>query len=980
MNLTDSLKLLRDYADHGNEAAFRELVERYIDLVYSAAIRRVSGDAELARDVTQTVFTDLARKARSLRRVELLGGWLHRHTGFVAANLVRSEQRRQIREEEAAHMNALNDSPDVLWQQLAPVLDEIIDALDQPNRQAILLRFFERRDFRSIGATLGISDDAAQKRVSRALEKIRELLARRGVTLSIVLLGTLMAGKVVKAAPAGLAAEVAGIAMAGAGASGGLALIFSKVTNSLLLKMAAGGVVVALAVWLVLMNRSTPARESARQENSVASTSAANVPSTNRQIPVTTKASQTSATNMTGKTLLLKIVAADGGKPVPNVELDYWLWENGNHSHEKPLYADRFGVCEVSVPEYTTELILVSERDGFADTRLDWRPDRGETIPAEYTLRLAPAVPIGGQVMDPDGNPVSGAQVGFNNRPDPASETRPQSDDFGWPFWITATTDAQGRWQIDRIGKEAIRSIYGSATHPDYVGSAFISADRDPKVEKQLVAGTYVFTLGSAVTVRGVVVNSQGQSVPNATVLVGHFSESGARETTNRVDGTFSVTGCAPGRTLITAHARSYAPTTLQVDLTNDSPPIQITLRPGKLLELQVMDANGFPIPKAQVWLNIFEYGYPGSTSPPPVQVEFNRQTDAYGRLEWDSAPDQELTFDVTAAGYMRSGDVELRPDGTEHVVTLQPALTISGTVRDATTGQPIPRFRIATGWPNWDPIDNTTNVQWSTLDRFWMSFDGGKFQHTYEEPVVGGTTNPMFEFKFEADGYAPFVTREVSATEGEVRFDVSLKPASAIDVTVLLPDGTPAGEVDVGLVSSGARLALVPGAFSHENVQSGGSLLVTDSQGRFALPPDPTITKVIAACPQGYVTATPAELAAEPVMHLQPWGRLEGTYLQDGQPVAGAELQFQFNRRNPDAVSSGFNAFQSKTDSQGHFVFPQVPPGNGEAGLVQSGTDSMGRKFWTSRPLKEVTIRSGETTTIIIGGTNQDGTEISGQ
>ena len=101
MNLTDNLKLLRDYADHGDEAAFRTLVERYVDMVYSAAFRRVGGDAGLAQDVTQTVFTDLARKASSLRKVELLGGWLHRHTEASSPptwsavnNAVKSENRK----------------------------------------------------------------------------------------------------------------------------------------------------------------------------------------------------------------------------------------------------------------------------------------------------------------------------------------------------------------------------------------------------------------------------------------------------------------------------------------------------------------------------------------------------------------------------------------------------------------------------------------------------------------------------------------------------------------------------------------------------------------------------------------------------------------------------------------------------------------------------------------------------------------------
>ena len=122
MSLNDSVKLLRDYAERGNEAAFRELVARYIDLVYSTAVRRLGGDADLARDVTQTVFADLARNASSLRDVALLGGWLHRHTGFVAAKMVRTERRREAREREAAEMNALQNSPDLLWQQLAPHL------------------------------------------------------------------------------------------------------------------------------------------------------------------------------------------------------------------------------------------------------------------------------------------------------------------------------------------------------------------------------------------------------------------------------------------------------------------------------------------------------------------------------------------------------------------------------------------------------------------------------------------------------------------------------------------------------------------------------------------------------------------------------------------------------------------------------------------------------------------------------------------
>src|SRR5215471_18335241 len=178
MKTTDSRDLLRAYAQKRSETAFHELVNRYVALIYSVAIRRVDGNTQLAEDVTQQVFTDLARKAATLPASVMLGGWLHRHAGFVASTAMRGELRRRNRERLAVEMNALNESSEVNWKQLAPVLDEAMDELDTTDRDALVLRFFERREFRAIGAALGVSDDTAQKRVSRALEKLRELLAK----------------------------------------------------------------------------------------------------------------------------------------------------------------------------------------------------------------------------------------------------------------------------------------------------------------------------------------------------------------------------------------------------------------------------------------------------------------------------------------------------------------------------------------------------------------------------------------------------------------------------------------------------------------------------------------------------------------------------------------------------------------------------------------------------------------------------------
>src|SRR6266700_849556 len=206
--MTDCRQLLANYADHGSETAFRELVSRYIDLVYSTARRLLNGDAHLAEDVTQTVFADLARKAPTFSKGILLGGWLHRHTCYLAQNVLRRERRRQAREQETVRMNVPENDPNNTAAQLAPVLDDAINELSASDRAAILLRFFEQRDLRAIGNALGTSEDAAQKRVGRALDKLRAILVRRGVALPGATLAAALAAQAVTSAPVGLAASV----------------------------------------------------------------------------------------------------------------------------------------------------------------------------------------------------------------------------------------------------------------------------------------------------------------------------------------------------------------------------------------------------------------------------------------------------------------------------------------------------------------------------------------------------------------------------------------------------------------------------------------------------------------------------------------------------------------------------------------------------------------------------------------------------
>jgi RNA polymerase sigma factor (sigma-70 family) len=258
MKMTENQRLLAEFVSVGSEQAFRELLTRYINLVYSAAVRLVNGDTHLAQDVTQTVFVDLARMARTLPKTLMIGGWLHHHTVLVAGTTMRSERRRHLRERQAVEMNAVQDHSDTNLDRIAPILDEAIDRLRAEDRKAILLRFFEQLDFRSVGETLGSSEEAARKRVARALEKLHFFLERRGVALSAAALGTALATEAVTAAPAGLAGTIAGTALVPVAVGGGITAALSKlmIMTKLKLGVISAMAVAAMAVPLLVQNQS----------------------------------------------------------------------------------------------------------------------------------------------------------------------------------------------------------------------------------------------------------------------------------------------------------------------------------------------------------------------------------------------------------------------------------------------------------------------------------------------------------------------------------------------------------------------------------------------------------------------------------------------------------------------------------------------------------------------------------------------------
>lgn len=265
--------LLSEYVRNHSEEGFRELVNRHLALVHSTAARLSHGDLHLAEDVSQIVFSDLAKKAPALPPGTIVAGWLYQHAWFTTCKMLRSEHRRAGRENEAHLMSEIareNDPDQLELAALRQELDSALHILPPADRDTLVLRFFGDEGLKRVGQALGVSEDAAQKRVARALEKLRSILGERGVTLSAAALAAALGQSAASAASlAGLAQRISSVALVAGGAagSGGAGALL----ESLKLKAALAGLLgIALCAPFLQQRRlSSLARENAALQASL---------------------------------------------------------------------------------------------------------------------------------------------------------------------------------------------------------------------------------------------------------------------------------------------------------------------------------------------------------------------------------------------------------------------------------------------------------------------------------------------------------------------------------------------------------------------------------------------------------------------------------------------------------------------------------------------------------------------------------------
>ncbi len=263
MHEQDDSALLREYVRDGSEEAFAALVSRHVNKVYSVALRHVRNPHQ-AEEITQAVFVILARKAACLNKQVILSGWLYHTARLSAMTFVRSEIRRAQREKEAQLESQNQDTDSRVWSEIAPLLDDAISRLNEKDRHAIVLRFFDAKSMSEVGANLGLGEDAAKMRVSRALEKLRVFFSNRGIAHSGAALAAAISAHSVQASPPALAESIAATASAGGAAAGATATIVKGVLTVMAwtkIKTAVvGAIVIASIITPIMIQRQENAR------------------------------------------------------------------------------------------------------------------------------------------------------------------------------------------------------------------------------------------------------------------------------------------------------------------------------------------------------------------------------------------------------------------------------------------------------------------------------------------------------------------------------------------------------------------------------------------------------------------------------------------------------------------------------------------------------------------------------------------------
>ncbi len=673
-------QLLERFVVDRDEAAFEALLARHGPMVLGVC-RRALDDPGDVEDAFQATFLVLIRKAGGLRDGDRLANWLYGVAHRVATRARSDAHRRRSRERPGGEEVAVASEPVEDRIELRAVLDDELTRLPDRLRAAVVLCDLEGLPQEEAARRLGCPVGTIKSRLSRARDRLRGRLLRRGVAPSSLLAASFLdPARCSAAVPNSLQASTLLAATrfaAGAAAPAPAAALMESVARSMMmakLKVATTAILaltLATAGALALTSRAVPGDPPAP----------ASAP-----LPVPDLIASVAGP---ARTLNLTIIAKADRRPVPGAAVEVRLLDGYLTTAKRTTDAD--GRCPVPIPAKDLEGVLVGvSRDGFVPVSLD----PGQLERDAVTLELEPGVAVGGVIRDEEGRPVAGARVIPSLFDDSPGSRR----SFFSPEGGVATTDAEGRWRASILPADAEGALWVRFEHPDYVSDPPRSFSRNfPVAEARAFLGQMVLKRGIAVA--GTVVGPEGRPVEGASVVLPLSTSvgDGFRATTD-AEGRFRFAHVEDhsgvGEWRVIAEAAGFAPASVRVEAGPEPPPATIRLSPGRPFRGRVVDAQGQPLAGAVVSVAAWQECR---------NLDWRAETDTEGRFTWADAPTTgDISFVVRKAGYATTRGRDLAVSDPGPVITLNRPLVVRGLVVDAVTNRPVEAFEVVLGltWP----------------------------------------------------------------------------------------------------------------------------------------------------------------------------------------------------------------------------------------------------------------------------------------